>query len=179
MKNAIIILSVALVALALPMACTREKAADANLRQSQAASALTENKLVSLAGQEFSLADFKGKVVILDFWDTWCPPCKMEIPHFSDLYNRYKDKGLAVVGIAFAQKGRDAVAEFVKQNRVPYINAIATQEIAQSYGPIEGIPTTFVIDQNGAIYRKYVGLRSKEIFEKDILDLLQGKRTVQ
>ncbi len=130
-------------------------------------------KLTTLEGKEITLKDFKGKVLILDLWDTWCPPCRMEIPHFIDLYKTYQKKGLEILGVALAREGRNAVIKFSKEYKINYLGAFATQKILDDYGPISGIPTTFVIDQQGRIYRTYVGYRDKSVFENDIKTLLK------
>ncbi|MBN2355840.1 TlpA family protein disulfide reductase [candidate division KSB1 bacterium] len=131
-----------------------------------------EFTLSSLEGKSVSLSDFKGKVIIVDIWDTWCPPCRMEIPHFVELYSEYQKKGLEIIGVALGREGRDAVARFARQYKINYISVFASQKMLDDYGPISGIPTTFVIDQKGRIARTYVGYRDKSVFENDIKTLL-------
>ncbi|RPH90824.1 MAG: TlpA family protein disulfide reductase [Calditrichaeota bacterium] len=123
-------------------------------------------------GKNISLEDFKGKVVIVDMWDTWCPPCRMEIPHFIELQRQYQSKGFEMIGIAFGRYGLQAVQQFVVDNNINYVNAIATDDVMSRFGEIDGIPTTFVIDQNGNIYKKYIGYNGKTVFENDIKKLL-------
>jgi len=129
-------------------------------------------KLETLDGKTVTLKDFKGKVLILDVWDTWCPPCRMEIPHFIDLYATYKAKGLVIFGAALGRDGREAVITFSKKNKINYPGGIANDELLEAYGPISGIPTTFIIDQKGRIVRTYVGYRDKGVWENDIKTLL-------
>lgn len=128
--------------------------------------------LPDVNGKMVSLRDFKGKVLILDFWATWCPPCREEIPHFQNLYAQYKGKGLEIIGIAIDQGGRAAVKPFVEANRISYTILIGSEEVTNTYGGIIGIPTTFVVDRKGNIVKKYVGFRDKEVFEEDIKALL-------
>ena len=128
--------------------------------------------LRDLNGKQVSLSDFKGKVVILDFWATWCPPCVMEIPHFIELYEQYKDQGFAMVGISLDRQGVGIVKSFVQKYRVNYPILMTDGRIDRVYGGITGIPTTFVIDAAGNIQRKYVGYRDKAVFEADIKTLL-------
>ncbi|NQT33107.1 MAG: TlpA family protein disulfide reductase [Candidatus Omnitrophica bacterium] len=128
--------------------------------------------LKDLEGNPFSLSNVKGKVVILDFWATWCPPCRMEIPHFQALSTEYKDKGLVVIGIALDDGGAAVVGPFAKSNGVTYPILIGNQQVAAAYGGIRGIPTTFIIDRKGRIVEKYVGYRDKEVFESAIKDHL-------
>jgi thiol-disulfide isomerase/thioredoxin len=119
------------------------------------------------------MRQYLGKVVIVDIWDTWCGPCKMEIPHFVDLYSRYKGKGLEIVGLALARQGKDAVKQFTTQNGVNYTSAIYNEEAQKLFEPPAGIPTTYIIDQNGNIVEKIVGARDKAYFEGKIKSLLK------
>ncbi len=129
-------------------------------------------ELVTLDGKKITLDDFKGKVLLLDFWDTWCPPCKAEIPHFVNLYSTYNEKGLEVLGVVFGRNGQEVVNNFIRDYNINYTNALANQNIVNGYGGITGIPTTFLIDKNGKIYKKYVGYNDKSVFENDIKALL-------
>ncbi len=133
----------------------------------------TKMKLQTMEGKTVTLDDFRGKVVIVDIWDTWCPPCRMEIPHFIDLYKTYKGKGLEIIGAAIGREGKDAVVKFIKDNGVNYINVQATEELLTTYGPIQGIPTTLVLDKKGGVYKKYVGYQDRSVFENDIQTLLK------
>ena len=127
-------------------------------------------RLQSISGQTVSLSDFRGKVVILDFWATWCPPCRREIPDFINLQSRYQSKGLQIVGIALDEP--DKVKSFAQQNGMNYPVLLGTDNIAAVYGGIEGIPTTFVLDRNGNISGKFEGFKTKEDFEAEINKLL-------
>ena len=128
--------------------------------------------LTLLDGKKLSSADLKGKAVILDVWDTWCPPCKAEIPHFIELYNEYKSKGLEIVGIAGGRDGLPAVEKFIGDYGINYLNALLDDDFNEKYGPIRSIPTTFVLDKNGNVYKKYVGYNDKSVFETDIKAIL-------
>lgn len=134
--------------------------------------------LTDLMGHPLSLADFKGKVVILDFWATWCPPCVKEIPHFNELAAEFGDKGLAVVGVSVDRDGVDAVKAFMKRQPINYPVVMFTPDVAntyQQYLPPEergGIPFTFVIDREGYIRRHFVGYRPKEVFAEVVKSLL-------
>lgn len=129
--------------------------------------------LKTLDGKTLQLSALKGKVVLLNFWATWCPPCREEIPHFKELYDQYRAKGLEIIGVALDDGGEKDVAPFARQNQINYpLVAAGGQELAQSYGGIRGIPTTFLIDKQGRIAQKYIGSRSKEVFEKEIQALL-------
>jgi len=118
--------------------------------------------LTDLNGTAISLSDYEGKVLFLNFWATWCPPCRAEIPDFIEVYNEYKDKGLEILGISVDQIGPDKVSDFAKKNKMNYPVAMATQELFQDYQPPRAIPTTLVIDGGGKIQYKKVGLMSKQ-----------------
>ena len=129
--------------------------------------------LKTVQGGSVQLFSLKGKVVLLDFWATWCPPCRAEIPHFKELYGQYRGKGLEVIGVALDEGGEKDVAPFVKQNQMDYpVTATGSQELAQDYGGVRGIPTTFLIDKQGKIAKKYIGYQEKQVFEKEIQALL-------
>jgi len=129
--------------------------------------------LKTIYEEEFHLYDYIGNVIIIDFWDTWCPPCRREIPHFIELYNKYKDKGLLIIGIAFAREGIEKVKSFVDEEGINYPILIANSEVEKAYGGITAIPTTFIINKNGEILEKIVGYRDKEFFEEKIKKLLK------
>jgi peroxiredoxin len=131
-----------------------------------AASAAPAFTLTDIKGKSVSLSDFKGKVVILDFWATWCPPCKREIPDFINLQKEYGARGLQVVGIALDEPGK--VQAFASQNGINYPVLLGTDDIAWKYGGIQGIPTTFVIDKTGKIAAKFEGYRPRDVFESEI-----------
>ncbi len=126
--------------------------------------------LTDLSGKPVSLADFRGKVVILDFWATWCPPCKKEIPDFVELQKQYGSKGLQVVGIALDQP--DKVMAFTQQNGINYPVLLGNEAITGTYGGIDGIPTTFIIDKKGKIINRFEGFRPRDVFETEIKKLL-------
>jgi cytochrome c biogenesis protein CcmG/thiol:disulfide interchange protein DsbE len=127
--------------------------------------------LVSPAGKKISLSDYKGKVVIVDFWATWCPPCRKGIPDLIDLQAEFGNK-LAVIGISLDTDTKDQVASFAKENNINYPVLFATPDVVQSYGNIESIPTTFIIDKNGNIVNQFVGLTPKEVFVNEIKKLI-------
>lgn len=128
--------------------------------------------LQDLGGSSFTLSSTKGKVVILDFWATWCPPCRAEIPHFISLYSQYKGQGLEIVGVALDKGGVRDVRPFSEEVGINYPLVIGTQDVTEDYGGIRGIPTTFVIDREGNIVERYEGYRDKEVFESAIKKLL-------
>jgi len=128
--------------------------------------------LSDVDGNTIDLRQFYGKVVIMDFWDTWCGPCRREIPAFAELYGEYKHKGFVMVGVAFARRGNKAVKDFAKQYGINYHNTIFNQEAARLYGKPPSIPTTFIINQQGEVHKKVVGYHDKAFFEREIKQLL-------
>ena len=135
---------------------------------------LADFALRNLDGKEVKLSDFKGKVVLLNFWATWCPPCIKEIPHFIELYKQYKVQGFEMVGISVDKEGIDVVRSFVEQHEVNYPILMGDRHITQLYGGISSIPTTFLIDKKGRIRKQYAGYRDKSVFEADIKASLAG-----
>ena len=128
--------------------------------------------LPGVDGKAVRSAEFAGKVVLLDFWATWCPPCKMEIPGFIELQKQYADKGLVVVGVSIDQDGPSVVREFVKAQGINDPIVMGDAAVQSAFGGIEGVPTTFLIDRTGKIVQKHVGYTSKEEFEAAIKKLL-------
>ena len=131
-----------------------------------------EFTLLDINGNKVNLSDFKGKVVILDFWATWCPPCIAEIPHFIELYDEYKNRGLEVIGISVDWNGQRVVPPFAEEKGINYILLLGDDEVTDLYGGIISIPTTFILDRKGGIRKRYMGYRDKEVFERDIKELL-------
>ena len=134
--------------------------------------------LTSISGEEITLSDYRGQVVLIDFWATWCPPCRNEIPHFNELYREYKEKGLMVIGVSLDRGGSKVVANFMESTEIIYPVVIGDREtpgVYQEYlRPDErgGIPFTFLLDREGKIRYSYVGYREKAVFEEDIKKLL-------
>ena len=128
--------------------------------------------LPELGGGEFTLSSLKGKVIIIDFWATWCGPCRMEIPGFISLYKKYKGRGLEIVGVSLDKDRETAVGPYAEQMGINYIIVFGDQDVVENYGGIRGIPTTFIIDQNGNIVGKHVGVVSNDVFENEIKKLL-------
>ncbi|MDP8229834.1 MAG: TlpA disulfide reductase family protein [Candidatus Gorgyraea atricola] len=128
--------------------------------------------LLDINGNETTLSNLKGNIVILDFWATWCPPCKAEIPHFIELQDEYRDEGLEIIGISFDWNAERILGGFAEENGINYTLLIGTDEVSDLYGGIMSLPTTFVIDRDGGIRKRYIGYKGKEVFEKDIKELL-------
>ena len=130
--------------------------------------------LLNLSQKKVNFSDYQGKVRIVDFWDTYCYPCKMEIPDFVKLQKKWKNK-LQIIGVAFGRQGLRTVKAFAKKYKMNYPVVICDDLTLKKYGPLEGIPTTFVIDRKGKIYKKYIGYRPgiEKLFEADIEKLTE------
>ena len=124
-------------------------------------------------GKPFALSDYKGKVVLLDFWATWCPPCRKEIPAFIDLVNRYQESGLKVIGVSM-DDSRSDIKRFAKRYRMnyPILLGAGRDDLEPAFGALP-LPTAFVIGRDGRICAKHDGLTPKEQFEKEIISLLE------
>jgi peroxiredoxin len=125
-------------------------------------------------GKLVHLADYRGKVVLLDFWATWCGPCVIEIPWFTEFQRKYKDRGFEVVGVSMDEDGWKAITPFVTQKKVNYRIVLGDDKTGDQYGGLEALPTTFVIDRDGRIAAVHVGLAGKKDFEDAIETLLQA-----
>jgi len=115
---------------------------------------LTDFTLVSLDGEEYTLSSLKGQVVIIDFWATWCPPCRNSIPTFMKLYEKYNERGFTILGIGLDDE--EALINFKNQMNIPYPILVGSNELAKAYG-VSGIPKTIFIDKKGSIRKTQVG----------------------
>jgi len=127
--------------------------------------------LPDMDGKQVSLSEFSGKVVILDFFASWCPPCRQEVPDFIELEKEYSGKGFAMVGISLVNAGE--ARDFAEKTGINYTVLIDDNKVSDLYGPIRSIPTTFILDRSGKIARLYIGFRPKNVFEADIKELLK------
>ena len=136
--------------------------------------------LENMQGEQVSLSDYEGKVVLVDFWATWCPPCRMEIPHFNELYEEYKDQGFEVLGVSLDRGGKPTIDKFLESTAVAYPILLGNNEISAKFQEFvnpderDAIPFTFIIDKNGEIADVFVGYKEKAVFEKAIVKLLNN-----
>jgi peroxiredoxin len=155
------------------VSCSTESKADAaSVRPAKDRKKAPEFKLKDSDGKIVSLSEYKGKAVLLNFWATWCGPCKVEIPWFIEFEQKFKDKGFAVLGVAMDEEGWEIIKPYITEKKVNYRILAGDDSTAQLYGGVESLPTTFLIDKNGMIAGVHVGLVSKSEYEKDILALL-------
>lgn len=126
-------------------------------------------------GKTLKLSELKGKVVLLNFWATWCEPCKVEMPWFRDLQKKYGPQGLQVVGVALDDTGEDAIISFSKKMGVNYTILQGTDDMADMYGGVEGLPESFFIDRSGKVAERKLGLASLADIEAIVKKLLETK----
>ena len=133
--------------------------------------------LESLEGKTMRLSDFRGKAVLLNFWATWCGPCKIEMPWFVELQQKYGSQGLQVVGVAMDDASKEDIAKFAKDMGVNYPVLIGKEAVGDSYGGIPALPETFFIGRDGKVVDKILGLRGKAEIEDAIKKALNTQPT--
>ena len=125
-------------------------------------------------GATVHLSDFRGKVVLLNFWATWCAPCKIEIPWFQEFQGKYKDRNFAVLGVSMDEDGWDSVRPYMAQHKFNYPVVVGNDAVGKLFGEIDDLPTTFILDKDGHIVQKHVGLISKDKYEDEIASMLKS-----
>ena len=138
-------------------------------------------ELRTIDGKTVHLSDYRGKAVLLNFWATWCPPCKIEMPWFVDLQKQYGGQGLQVIGIAMdddADKEAGKIGDFAKEMNLNYLVLLGNEKVGDAYGGVEGLPTTFYIGRDGKVLNAVSGLVSHSEIEDNIKKALAEPRTV-
>ena len=130
--------------------------------------------LVDSNGAKVTLASLKGKVVLLNFWATWCGTCQVEIPWFIEFNKTYKALGLAVVGVSMDEDGWKSVKPYLTTKKIDYPIVVGTEDVAKAYGGVDSLPSTFIIDRDGKIAFSHSGLVGKDTYETEIRSLLDG-----
>lgn len=134
-----------------------------------------------LDGKDVSLASLKGKVVVVNFWATWCEPCQIEIPEMIEFQQKYADRGFTLLGVAMDDEGKSVVAPFVQKTQfdvdgkkmtMNYPIVLGNDDLASKFGGIIGLPTTVVISRDGKIVKRFIGLASSDALESQIQKLL-------
>jgi thiol-disulfide isomerase/thioredoxin len=127
--------------------------------------------LTDVSRHKLTLSSYRGKVILLDFWATWCDPCREEIPRFVELQNKYRDRGLQIIGISMDDTP-EPVRDFYRQFKMNYPVALGNAKIGELYGGVLGLPIAFLIDREGRIYSKHIGAIEISVLENEIKALL-------
>ena len=158
-------------------ACSRTSAS--NAESTQAVHALKNRKpapdftLKDANGQTVKLSDYKGKVVLLNFWATWCGPCALEIPWFQQFQQEYRSKGFEVLGVSMDEDGWNAVKPYIAEHKINYRVVLGNDSVGELYGGVDSLPTTFIIDREGRFaFPPHVGLAGKNEYLSEIQSLL-------
>jgi glutathione peroxidase-family protein len=169
------VFGVGLLAILSPLWPTQSQAADGVACDANAKPANLNFTMKDVNGKDTTLTAYKGKVLLVDFWATWCGPCRVEIPGFVDLYEKYKSQGFEIVGL-LTEDEMTNVPAFAKQFAMnyPVLNADQRDDVEDAFGPLWGLPTSFLISRDGRICKKHTGLATKEQFEKEITALLRN-----
>jgi peroxiredoxin len=125
-------------------------------------------ELSTLDGKKVKLSDLRGKAVLVNFWATWCGPCKIEMPWLADLQTKYASRGLVVLGISVDEGSADKIASFSKEMGVNYTVLRTTDQVSDEYGGIDGLPTNFYVGRDGMVVEQVAGLVSKDVMESEI-----------
>jgi cytochrome c biogenesis protein CcmG/thiol:disulfide interchange protein DsbE len=124
--------------------------------------------LPAVDGSMVSMSDYRGKVVLVDFWATWCPPCQEMIPVLSKLNKRYSDKGLVILGVSLDRDGLEVLGSFVHENMIPYKVIMGDTRIGNAFGGVSTIPTLYIVDRDGRLVRKLTGYHSFGQLEEQV-----------
>lgn len=127
-----------------------------------------------LDGQALGLSSYRGKIVLLDFWATWCEPCREEIPHFIELQNKYGQRGFQIIGVSMDDTP-DPVRAFYQQYHMNYPVVMGNASIGEQYGGVLGLPIAFLLDRDGRISAKHIGAAKPEAIEKEAIALMQNR----
>ena len=132
-------------------------------------------ELSTLDGKRVKLSDYRGKAVLLNFWATWCSPCKIEMPWFVDMQNRYGNDGLVILGVAMDDSDTPKIAQFASEMGVNYPVLLGTDKVSEEYGNVLYLPTSFYIDRDGRIVGKGTGLLGRSEIEENVRKALASR----
>ena len=138
-----------------------------------------ELQVIGSKGKTLKLSDLKGKAVVIDFWATWCEPCKVEMPWLAELQKQYGPQGLQIIGVAMDDSGKKVITSFARKIGVNYPILQGTEKVADLYGGLDGLPVLFFVDRSGKIVGHELGLRSESVIVDNIKkSLAQDDKTV-
>jgi peroxiredoxin len=161
-----------------PQQKAAEEPAEVNVKPLAQRQSAPKFELKDADGKTVTPEEYKGRVLLLNFWATWCVPCKAEIPWFQEFEHTYKDKGFAILGVSMDEEGWGTVKPYVAERKITYRMVIGNEEVSTRYGGIDSLPTTFIIDKEGKIAAIHTGLVSKATYQKEIEGLLEGSKNV-
>ena len=124
--------------------------------------------LPAVDGSMVSMSDYSGKVILVDFWATWCPPCQEMIPVLSKLHKKYSEKGLVILGVSLDKDGLGVLGTFVHENMIPYKVVMGDNRISNAFGGVSSIPTLYMVDREGRLVRKLTGYHSYDQLEEQV-----------
>jgi len=136
-------------------------------------------ELLDMDGTKISSREFEGKVVVVDFWATWCQTCVQELPAFTALQEKYGKEGLVVIGIALDELGAQSVKPFIRQHGINFTVLAGDTSVQLAFGGLDGLPTTFIFDRDGKLVSKHSSYQEPSIFEKEVTPLLARKAVKQ
>ncbi|MCB1019432.1 MAG: TlpA family protein disulfide reductase [Acidobacteria bacterium] len=171
------VLSVALLAALFTFGCSQSSVSTETAEAAQAAGkeapkAAPDFTLTDADGNEVTLSKLKGQVVLLNFWATWCGPCKIEMPWFIDFQRQYKDRGFTVVAVSLDEEGWDVVRPYAEEMQFNFPVVVGNDDLAEKFGDMYALPTTFVINKQGEIVDTHTGLVDRTVYEEEIESLL-------
>jgi len=158
---------------------THKSAADGSTKGKLIGNLAPDFELATLEGKTVKLSDLRGKAVLLNFWATYCEPCKVEMPWFVELQNEYGPQGFQIIGVAMDDASTEDIAKFAKDMGVNYPILIGKDSVAESYGGVSVLPTTFFVDRDGKLIHREFGLQSRSVFVDYIKQAMNQGHTVQ
>ena len=166
----------AVLALVLVSCSKSSKESEANIKPESNRRKAPNFSLKDANGDTVNLVDYRGKVVLVNFWATWCGPCKYEMPWFVEFEQKYKDRDFAVLGVSMDDDGWKSVKPYITEHKINYRVMIGSEVISQQFGDIDSLPTSFILDRQGRIAATHVGLVDKRDYQNEILKLLDDPK---
>jgi peroxiredoxin len=157
--------------------CSASSSTNAATKDSKERKPAPEFTLTDANGKSVKLSDYRGKVVLLNFWATWCGPCTLEIPWFIEFQQEYKSRGFEVLGISMDDDGWAAIKPYVAEHKMNYRVLLGNDSVSELYGGVDALPTSFIVDRDGKIASVHVGLAGKSEYIDEIQSLLGEKQT--